>query len=143
MHRWSAKVSTTQVRELTTLPADEIYPALNGPDDGREDTVFGGRTAKVVANEVVRIIVDVEAVRDVVAVESKGFARDRDGYSERINIEGLKKSVCLLGLLYSRLAAPTDATNPAVNARAAANRLGDGDPSIMKSSRAQGKGQLC
>jgi hypothetical protein len=79
VHCRSAEVSTAQVGEFATLPADEIYPALDGANDGREDAVFGGWTAIVITNEVVGVVVDVEAVRDVVAVESKGLARDGDG----------------------------------------------------------------
>lgn len=62
MHRGGSKITAAQVGELTTLPADKIYPALDGANDGREDAVFSGRAAKVVANEVVGVIIDVEAV---------------------------------------------------------------------------------
>lgn len=80
MYRRSAKVAAAQVGELAALPADEVDPALDGADYGREDAVLGGRAAKMVADEVARVLVDVEAVRDVVSVESKRFTGDGDGY---------------------------------------------------------------
>lgn len=80
VHRGSAKVAAAQVRELAALPADEVDPALDGADDGREDAVLGGWAAEVVADEVAGVLVDVEAVRDVVSVESKRFTGDGDGY---------------------------------------------------------------
>jgi hypothetical protein len=53
---------------------------LDGANDGREDAILSSRATKVVANEVAGVIIDVEAVRDVVSVESKRFTRDGDGY---------------------------------------------------------------
>lgn len=138
MHRRSAKVAAAQIGELAALPADEVNPALNGANDGREDAVLSGRAAKMVANEVLGVVIDMKAVRDVVAVESKGRAGDGDGYPTMLVSKGFEQAIAIKSLqVYVRLAAPTDATNPAVSARAVTNRLGDVEPSIVKSDKAR------
>lgn len=71
-HGGRAEVAPPQVGELAAHAPREAHPAVDLGVDGRHGLVRGG--AEVVADEVARGLVDVQAVRDLVAVQGEGEA---------------------------------------------------------------------
>jgi len=75
-----AKVAATQVGQLAAHAADEVNPALDWADLGLDGVVVVvDWRAEVIRDEVAGGVVDVEAVRDAIAVEGEGRAIDDDG----------------------------------------------------------------
>lgn len=77
LHRGDTEVASSQVRELASdvrlrRPASSVGADQCGG-------VLGDATGEVVRDEIASLLVDVEAVGDVVAVEGEGFLRYNDG----------------------------------------------------------------
>jgi hypothetical protein len=69
----SSKVTTAKIGKLAANSADGIDPALDGANLGRR-AFFRDGPAKVVIYKIAGPVVDVEAVREVVAIKGKGLS---------------------------------------------------------------------